>query len=64
MRTRPGDMNLVTSLQAGDMSALETLMERHAASTYRLALAITRNHADAEEVMQDVRDIRRSARRQ
>lgn len=54
MRTRPDDMNLVTSLQAGDMSALEIRMERHAASTYRLAFAITRNHADAEEVMQDV----------
>jgi len=54
MGTNVDDMNLVTSLQAGDMSALETVMERHAARTYRLALAITRNHADAEEVIQDV----------
>jgi len=54
MRTSVDDMNLVTGLQGGDMSALETLMERHAARTYRLALAITRNHADAEEVIQDV----------
>jgi RNA polymerase sigma-70 factor, ECF subfamily len=54
MRTSVNDMNLVTGLQGGDMSALETLMERHAARTYRLALAITRDHADAEEVIQDV----------
>lgn len=48
------DVKLVTRLQAGDVSALDTLMERHASRVYRLAYAITRNHADAEEVVQDV----------
>ncbi len=48
------DVKLVTRLQAGDVSALDTLMERHSSRAYRLAYAITRNHADAEEVVQDV----------
>src|SRR4029077_19862748 len=54
MRASGDALNLVTGLQGADLSALETLMERHAARTYRLALAITRDHADAEEVIQDV----------
>src|SRR5258708_12524779 len=48
------DVKLVTRLQAGDVSALAPWMERHASRAYRLAYAITRNHADAEEVVQDV----------
>lgn len=48
------DVQLVTRLRAGDVSALDTLMERHASRAHRLAYAITRNHADAEEVVQDV----------
>lgn len=48
------DVKLVTRLRAGDVSALDTLMERYASRAYRLAYAITRNHADAEEVVQDV----------
>jgi len=48
------DVQLVTRLRAGDVSALDTLMERHASRAYRLAYAITRNHGDAEEVVQDV----------
>jgi RNA polymerase sigma-70 factor, ECF subfamily len=39
------DVKLVTRLQAGDVSALDTLMERYASRAYRLAYAITRNHA-------------------
>jgi RNA polymerase sigma-70 factor (ECF subfamily) len=38
----------------GDAAAIEQLMEQHAAKVYRLAYGITRNHADAEEVTQDV----------
>jgi len=48
------DVQLVTRLRAGDVSALDTLIERHAPRAYRRAYAITRNHGDAEEVVQDV----------
>jgi RNA polymerase sigma-70 factor, ECF subfamily len=34
--------------------ALERLMEEHSGRVFRLAYGITRNHADAEEVVQDV----------
>ena len=49
-----GDVQLVERLGAGDEAALATLMERFSGPMYRLAFGITRNHADAEEVMQDV----------
>lgn len=39
---------------AGDPTAIETLMAEHSGRVYRLAFGITRNHADAEEVTQDV----------
>ena len=45
---------LIQKLRAGDASALEALMSVHAARLYRLAYGITRNDADAEEVVQDV----------
>ena len=45
---------LIERLRAGDAAALETLMSAHAARLYRLAYGITRNDADAEEVVQDV----------
>ncbi len=48
------ERGLVERLQAGDGEALELLMEHHAARIYRLAYAIIRNAADAEEVVQDV----------
>jgi RNA polymerase sigma-70 factor (ECF subfamily) len=48
------DLALVERLRAGDAAALETLMERYASRVYRLAHGITRNEADAEEVVQDV----------
>ena len=35
-------------------AALETLMERHSSRVYRVAFGITRNHPEAEEVVQDV----------
>jgi RNA polymerase sigma-70 factor (ECF subfamily) len=47
------DLNLVQALQRGESAALERLMERHAARVYRIAFGITRNRADAEEVVQD-----------
>jgi RNA polymerase sigma-70 factor (ECF subfamily) len=38
----------------GDVSALEALMRQYSGRVYRLAYGITRNSADAEEVVQDV----------
>ncbi|HSD50320.1 MAG TPA: sigma-70 family RNA polymerase sigma factor [Candidatus Methylomirabilis sp.] len=48
------DLDLVERLRAGDVTALEALMERYGSRVYRLAHGITRNEADAEEVVQDV----------
>jgi len=45
---------LIARLRRRDTEALEVLMERHAARVYRVAFGITRNDADAEEVVQDV----------
>lgn len=45
---------LIARLRARDAGALEILMERHAARVFRVAYGITRNEADAEEVVQDV----------
>lgn len=45
---------LVERLRGGDAVALEALMERYGSRVYRLAHGITRNEADAEEVVQDV----------
>lgn len=45
---------LIGRLRAGDSAALEVLMEQQAARLYQVAYGITRNHADAEEVVQDV----------
>jgi RNA polymerase sigma-70 factor (ECF subfamily) len=45
---------LIARLRRRDTEALEILMERHAARVYRVAFGITRNDADAEEVVQDV----------
>jgi len=48
------EVDLVERLRAGDASALEQLMEQCAPRVYRVAFGITRSHADAEEVVQDV----------
>lgn len=48
------DAALVERLSAGDPTALEVLMERFSGRVYRLAYGITRDSADAEEVVQDV----------
>ncbi len=52
-RTAP-DSELGERLREGDTAALEILMERYPSRVYRLAFGITRNAADAEEVVQDV----------
>src|SRR5262245_44788674 len=46
--------SLVDRLRCGDAVALEEVMERFAPRVHRLAYGITRNEADAEEVVQDV----------
>jgi len=48
------DLSLVERLRGGDAAALEGLIERHGSRVYRLACQITRNEADAQEVVQDV----------
>ncbi|TMQ26612.1 MAG: sigma-70 family RNA polymerase sigma factor [Candidatus Rokuibacteriota bacterium] len=45
---------LLSRAAAGDAGALEGLMGRYSARVYRLAYGITRNQADAEEIVQDV----------
>jgi RNA polymerase sigma-70 factor (ECF subfamily) len=47
------DLAVIERLRAADPAALETLMGQHGARLYRVAFGITRNHADAEEVVQD-----------
>jgi len=49
-----GDGPLIERLRARDPSVLEPLMNRYSGRVYRVAFGITRNHADAEEVAQDV----------
>jgi RNA polymerase sigma-70 factor, ECF subfamily len=48
------DSAILGRLRTGDAAALEVLMSRYASRAYRLAFGITRNQADAEEVVQDV----------
>jgi RNA polymerase sigma-70 factor (ECF subfamily) len=48
------EAELIDRLRRRDTDALEILMQRHAARVYRIALGVTRNEADAEEVVQDV----------
>ena len=46
--------SLIDRLRGGDTVALEEVMEQFAPRVHRLAYGITRNEADAEEVVQDV----------
>jgi len=48
------DFDLLASLRRGEVGALEALAERYGSKIYRLAFGVTRNQADAEEVLQDV----------
>lgn len=54
LTTGPTEGELIDRLRRRDTDALEILMQRHAARVYRVALGVTRNEADAEEVAQDV----------
>jgi RNA polymerase sigma-70 factor, ECF subfamily len=46
------DLPLVDRILAGDVHAFEELVQRHKQRVYRIAVAITSNHEDAEEAMQ------------
>ena len=48
------DEHLLKDAAGGDAGALEALMSRYSSRVYRLAYGITRNTADAEEIVQDV----------
>jgi RNA polymerase sigma-70 factor (ECF subfamily) len=50
----PGDVELVERLKRGEMEAFGTLLSRYQGKVYRLAMNMTRNPQDAEEVTQDV----------
>src|SRR5487761_48 len=47
------DLGLVRRVQAGDREAFQPLVRRYEHGIYRMALAIMRNEADAEEITQD-----------
>ena len=44
---------LIADLCEGDETALAPLVERYKRMVYRLAVQITKNHADADDVMQE-----------
>lgn len=48
------EFDLLERLRRGDASAVELLMTAYADRVYRLAYGVTRNEADAEEIVQDV----------
>ena len=48
------EIDLLASLRRGEVGALAALAERYGPTIYRLAFGVTRNQADAEEVLQDV----------
>jgi RNA polymerase sigma-70 factor, ECF subfamily len=50
---RVGDSYLVARAQEGYIDAYELLIQRHSAMAYRVALRLTGNHHDAQDVAQD-----------
>lgn len=48
------DQDLLERIRSGDYSAFETLVSRYERKVYALALKLTGNPADAEEISQDV----------
>jgi len=47
------DLELVARTRAGDRASFDELVNRHASKVFRLARHITRNDAEAEDVLQD-----------
>ncbi len=54
MAERVNDNQMVQGLRAGDANAFAELLNRYTQKVYSLAMRITRNAEDAEEVLQDV----------
>jgi RNA polymerase sigma-70 factor (ECF subfamily) len=47
------DLDLVRSAGGGDDGAFHALLDRHATALFRVALSMSRNRADAEDLMQE-----------
>jgi RNA polymerase sigma-70 factor (ECF subfamily) len=47
------DLDLVRNAAAGETKAFHALIDRHAASMFRVALSLSKNRADAEDLMQE-----------
>ncbi|HEV8662047.1 MAG TPA: sigma-70 family RNA polymerase sigma factor [Candidatus Methylomirabilis sp.] len=54
LEAHPGDAELVERLKGGEEEAFGGLLQRYQGKVYRLAMNLTRNPQDAEEVTQDV----------
>jgi len=54
MQEQKTDMQLIEQFKKGDQVAFEELVGRYSDKAYSLALRLTRNEEDAEEVLQDV----------
>lgn len=50
----PSDQDLVERMRAGNDTAFEALLERYRDRVYRLVISLTKNPADAEEVLQEI----------
>jgi RNA polymerase sigma-70 factor (ECF subfamily) len=54
MTTRKTDIELVQGVTLGEESCFTELMERYGTKVFNLAMRITRNQEDAEDILQDV----------
>lgn len=54
MTQRTNDKELVEAMKAGDSGAFMELVERYSSKVHNLALRLTRNEEDTEEILQDV----------
>jgi len=51
--SKKNDDQLVAELKRGDQAAFRELVNRHQAKVYQLALKLTRNETDAEDILQE-----------
>ena len=54
MNHRKGDLELIEGFRGGNTECFIELVERYSQKAHNLALRITRNQEDAEEILQDV----------
>lgn len=54
MNHKKSDLELVTGFRSGDTACFVELVDRYNQKAHNLALRITRNQEDAEEILQDV----------